>query len=94
MIDRSLILQMTADVVIRTATVFALFLLFRGHNAPGGGFVAGLVIVAGLMIRLVAVGWEGARNSLPAPSEVIMGAGLTTALLTGTAGWLWGDAFL
>ena len=94
MIDRSLILQMTADVVIRTATVFALFLLFRGHNAPGGGFVAGLVIVAGLMIRLVAGGWEGARTSLPAPSEVIMGAGLTTALLTGTAGWLWGDAFL
>lgn len=94
MIDRSLILRMSASVVIRTAAVFALFLLFRGHNAPGGGFVAGLVVVAGLMIRLVAVGTERAKTSLPAPAPVVMGVGLATALGTGIAGWIWGDTFL
>lgn len=94
MIDRSLILRMTADVVIRTAAVFAVFLLFRGHNAPGGGFVAGLVVVSGLVIRLVASGRERARQSLPAPPTTIMGVGLAIALLTGIAGWVWGDAFL
>lgn len=94
MIDRSLILQMTADVIIRTAAVFALFLLFRGHNAPGGGFVAGLVVVSGLVIRLVATGRVRARQSLPAPPATIMGLGLALALATGIAGWVWGDAFL
>lgn len=94
MIERSLILGFVADLVIRTALVFSLFLLFTGHNAPGGGFVAGLVAGIALILRFVSAGQEGITQVLPAPPEVLMGIGLGTAVATGTAGWLWGQGFL
>lgn len=94
MIERSLILAFVVDLIVRTALVFALFLLFTGHNAPGGGFVAGLVVGIALVLRFVAAGREGITAVLPAPPEVLMGVGLSTALATGAAGWLWGDGFL
>lgn len=94
MIDRSLIFGFVVDLVVRTAFVFALFLLFTGHNAPGGGFVAGLVAGIALVLRFVAGGSQGITEVLPAPPEVLLGVGLGTALATGTGGWLWGAGFL
>lgn len=94
MIDRSLIFGFVVDLIVRTAFVFALFLLFTGHNAPGGGFVAGLVAGIALVLRFVAGGRQGITEVLPAPPEVLLGLGLGTALATGTGGWLWGAGFL
>lgn len=94
MIDRSLIFDFVVDLIVRTAFVFALFLLFTGHNAPGGGFVAGLVAGIALVLRFVASGNHGITEVLPAPPEVLLGVGLGTALATGTGGWLWGTGFL
>jgi len=94
MIDRSLIFGFVVDLIVRTAFVFALFLLFTGHNAPGGGFVAGLVVGIALVLRFVAGGSQGITDVLPASPEVLLGVGLGTALATGTGGWLWGAGFL
>lgn len=94
MIERSLILDFFVDLIVRAALVFALFLLFTGHNAPGGGFVAGLVAGISLLLRFVARGRDGIITVLPAPPENLMGLGLAVSLTTGVLGWLWDDIFL
>lgn len=94
MIHRSFILDTLVDVIVRTALVFSLFLLFSGHNSPGGGFVAGLVFGIALILEYVAGGVEQMRETLPTSAETLLGAGLSLAMLTGIAGWLWGEAFL
>jgi multicomponent Na+:H+ antiporter subunit A len=94
MIDRSMIFDFVVDLIVRTALVFALFLLFTGHNAPGGGFVAGLVAGTALVLRYIARGKDAVLGFLPAAPHVLMGIGLTLAIATGMAGWIWGGAFL
>lgn len=94
MIRRSLILSTTIDLLVRTGIVFSLFLLFAGHNAPGGGFVAGLVAGVILTLRYLTSGVAGVRTLLPSSPPTVMGVGLAISLLTGVAGWLWGNAFL
>jgi multicomponent Na+:H+ antiporter subunit A len=94
MIHKSYILETLVDLIVRTALVFSLFLLFSGHNSPGGGFVAGLVFGISLILKYVAGGLDEMRELVPVGPEVLLGGGLSLALLTGLAGWLWGDAFL
>jgi multicomponent Na+:H+ antiporter subunit A len=94
MIHRSFILNTLVDVVVRTALVLSLFLLFSGHNSPGGGFVAGLVFGITLILKYVAGGIEEMRSILPVSAEAILALGLSLAVLTGVAGWVWADAFL
>lgn len=94
MIHRSFILDTLVDVIVRTALVFSLFLLFAGHNSPGGGFVAGLVFGIALILKYVAGGIEQMQEILPMSAETMLASGLSLSILTGIAGWLWGEAFL
>lgn len=94
MIHRSYILDVLIDLIVRTALVFSAFLLFSGHNSPGGGFVAGLVFGISMLLLYVAGGRDKLRSLLPVNAETILGAGLFIALVTGVAGFLWGNAFL
>ncbi len=86
------------DVFFRTLVtpiVFALLALgfhffLRGHNAPGGGFIAGLIVAAaGLLARMAR-----RRGLLRIRSDVLMPVGLLVALGTGVAPMLAGRAFL
>lgn len=94
MIHRSFILDTLVDVIVRTALVFSLFLLFSGHNSPGGGFVAGLVFGISIVLKYVAGGVREMEEILPASAETLLAVGLSLAVFTGVAGWAWGDAFL
>ncbi|HKJ54578.1 MAG TPA: MnhB domain-containing protein [Nitriliruptoraceae bacterium] len=90
----SLVLDVVLDLVFRTALLFAVFLLVAGHNAPGGGFVGGLVASTALVLRFVTGGVEEVDRIVPVPERVLLGGGLFLAFLTGAAGWLLGGAFL
>ncbi len=94
MIHRSFILDTLVDVIVRTALVFSLYLLFSGHNSPGGGFVAGLVFGISLILKYVAGGGEQMKQILPVSAETMLATGLALSMLTGIAGWWWGSAFL
>jgi multicomponent Na+:H+ antiporter subunit A len=94
MIHRSFILDVLIDLIVRTALVFSAFLLFSGHNSPGGGFVAGLVFGISLLLMYVAGGSDKLESLLPLRPDALLGAGLFLALTTGLAGFAWGDAFL
>jgi multicomponent Na+:H+ antiporter subunit A len=92
--DRSLILDVSVRFVFHTALLFSLFLLFAGHNAPGGGFIGGLVAGAAFVLRYANGGVTEVRAVAPAPAPMLFGTGLLVALATGAAGWIFGDAFL
>lgn len=94
MIRPSFVLDVLVDLVVRIALVFSVFLLFSGHNAPGGGFIAGLVAGIALVLRFIAGGRDAVQEALRVPPRGLLGTGLAIALLTGLAGWLWGDSFL
>lgn len=94
MINRSFVLDVLVDLVVRTALVFSVFLLFSGHNAPGGGFIAGLVAGISIVLRYIAGGHAGVRSVIGVRPEGLLGVGLSVAVLTGILGWVWGGAFL
>jgi multicomponent Na+:H+ antiporter subunit A len=91
---RSVILDSVLATVVRTAVAFSLYLLFAGHNAPGGGFSGGLVAAVALVLGYVAGGAARVRGFLGAEPEKLLGAGLLTAVAVGALGGLWGSAFL
>jgi multicomponent Na+:H+ antiporter subunit A len=79
---RSLILDVVVRLVFHSALLLGLFLLFTGHNRPGGGFVGGLVVGAALALRYVAGGIDEVRATLPTRPWTLLGTGLATATLT------------
>jgi multicomponent Na+:H+ antiporter subunit A len=90
---RSIILTETVNGLTPILLLFSVFLTFRGHNAPGGGFAGGLVMGAAVILRYLASGAAGIR-SLRIDPIALMGAGLCLALAVGSASLLWGQSFL
>jgi multisubunit Na+/H+ antiporter MnhB subunit len=79
---RILILDTSIKVLYPSILVLGLYFLFAGHNRPGGGFVGGLVIGAGLALRYVAGGATAVRSTFRLPSHVILGIGLFMSAMT------------
>lgn len=90
----SIILDTVLDMLFRTALLFSVFLLFAGHNAPGGGFVGGLVAAAALVLRYVAGGVAEVDRVVPVGELTLLGTGLLIAAIAGASGWFVADAFL
>lgn len=90
----SLILDVVGRATFHTILVFALYLLFAGHNAPGGGFVGGLVAGAAFVLRYARGGTAGVEQAVRVPWEWVLAAGILLAGLTGAAGWLVGGDYL
>lgn len=91
---RSTILQTATRVLMPLLLLFALFLLLRGHNAPGGGFVAGLVVSAAFILHAVAYGVEETRRVLRANASTLLGIGLAIALASAVPAVVIGKAFM
>ena len=93
-----LMLRITASWILPVALVISLYIFLRGHNLPGGGFIAGLVTSLALIIQYIAIGQDQAEKLLGAKSgrlyEIWIGVGLTIAGLTGVAAWFWSRPFL
>ena len=91
---QSLILDTCLGAVFHTVLVFSVFLLFAGHNAPGGGFIGGLVAGAAFVLHYVAGGTGQVTRVAPVSPFVLMGAGLTLAVLVGMGALLAGGQLL
>ena len=81
-------------VLMPLLLLFALFLLLRGHNEPGGGFVAGLVVAAAYELYAIGYGVEKARAAMPVRTTTLLGVGLFIALASGLIPVLFGAPFL
>ena len=62
-------LALVSRLLLPFVVLVAIFLLVRGHNEPGGGFIAGLVLAIGLILQYVANGQRWTRNGCRATSR-------------------------
>lgn len=84
----SLIFSATTRILFWLMLGASLFILLRGHNEPGGGFVGGLVAAMAIGIVALANGVTSARQMLRAHPVAMAGLGLLLAFISGLPG-LW-----
>jgi len=90
---RSLILLVVAQGILPVTTVFAVYLLLRGHNEPGGGFIAGLVTVGAIVLRGLAFGERETSDRLNGLLRHAIPLGLALAMVSAAPAVLWGGAY-
>jgi multicomponent K+:H+ antiporter subunit A len=88
------LLQSVARVLLPLALLLAAHLLFRGHNLPGGGFVAGLMTAAAIILQFVAAERRVAHRAIPYSPETLIWVGLLFAAGTGVGSLLLGYPLL
>jgi len=91
---KSVILAALSRLIFGLLLLFSVFLLLRGHNLPGGGFVGGLVAAGAFVLQALAEGFAESRRRLRLPARVIMGIGLLVAITSGILGTFYGYPFL
>lgn len=77
------ILQVVGRILVPLMMLLSIFLLLRGHNEPGGGFVGGLMAVAGFSLYGLTYGVDAARRTLGVDPRTLIGVGLCLAAVSG-----------
>lgn len=89
----NILLKTASMVLICFIILTSLYILVAGHNAPGGGFIAGLMVSGGAVLLYLCFGKPFSVN-LPFNYRMLLPMGLSCALGTGLAGAILGDPFL
>ena len=90
----SIILSTAVRYLMPLLLIFSVFLLIRGHNEIGGGFVGGLVAAAAIILYAIAHNVAAARRILRLNPRTVIALGLLIALLSGLFGWLARQPFM
>ena len=91
---RSVILEVITRILFHSILVFSIFLLFSGHNEPGGGFAGGLVAGLALVLRYLAGGRYELGEAAPVDPGLLLGLGLLFSGGTGVVGLVLGGDVL
>jgi multicomponent K+:H+ antiporter subunit A len=86
--------RVAARLLLPMSMMVGVYLFLRGHNLPGGGFVAGLVFAIGLVMQYIAAGLKWTRARLVVNYHTLIGLGVLVATATGVGSWLAGRPFL
>lgn len=89
-----MILDNLARALLPLALLIAVFIFIRGHNLPGGGFIAGLITAVALILQYIAHGVTWTQQRLPFSYHSLAGWGVVIAALTGLGSWAFGSPFL
>ena len=81
-------------ILLPLALLVAVFILLRGHNQPGGGFIAGLITAVALIAQYLANGALWTHQRMAFASHSLIAWGLAIAAFTGLASWLFGYPYL
>ena len=79
----SLILCTATRFIVPLMLLFSIFVLLRGHNAPGGGFVGGLLAAAAFALHTIAFNVAASRRMMRIEPRTLIGLGLLIALASG-----------
>ena len=90
----SIILSAATRVVTPLMVAFSLFVLLRGHNEPGGGFIGGLVAATAFALYAKAMGVPATLKALRLPPPTIAVVGLLMSTVAGLWGLFQAGAFL
>lgn len=90
----NLILRTTTSLIAFILLGFAIYLLFAGHNLPGGGFVGGLMTSASIILLYITHGTKVVQKFLPINFKMLIPLGLLIALLTGIGAFIFNVPFL
>lgn len=88
--NRSILLEVIVRILFHTIIVVSIYLLFAGHNLPGGGFAGGLVAGMALVMRYVAGGRYELGAAAPTDAGRLLGAGMALAVATAVLPLLFG----
>src|SRR6478752_5077628 len=91
---RSLLLEVVTRMIFHVIVVFSVYVLFVGHDEPGGGFAAGLIVGLALALRYIAGGAFELGEAAPWDPGILMGTGLFVSSATAVYGVLAGGAAL
>jgi multicomponent K+:H+ antiporter subunit A len=89
-----LILVVATRAMLPLAFTVGAFIFLRGHNQPGGGFIAGLVIAIAYIMQYMASGYAWSHRRARFDAHTLVGAGVVIAGLTGLGSLLFGRPFL
>jgi multicomponent Na+:H+ antiporter subunit A len=103
--NRSILLEVVVRLIFHSLIILSVYLLFAGHNAPGGGFAAGLVTGLAFAARYLAGGRHELAAAAPFDAGKVLGTGLTLAVGTAlvplffgadalTSTWIEGEVWL
>lgn len=91
---RSVILDVCVRAEFHTLMLVSLYLLFAGHNQPGGGFAGGLVASCAFCLLYVSGGEPAVHRAMKVPPTTFLGTGLLLAIATGAVPLVLGGEFL
>ena len=89
-----LVLVTLSRPLLPLALMIAVYIFLRGHNLPGGGFVAGLITSVALLLQYVASGVTWVHKRIPGDYHPLVALGVLLAGLTGVASWAFDSPFL
>lgn len=93
--DRHPLMMVVATrLMLPIAIMVGVFIFLRGHNAPGGGFVAGLIVAIALLMQYMASGFAWTQDRQRIEYHAMIGVGVLVAGCTGAGAWLAGRPFL
>ncbi|MDZ7829387.1 MAG: MnhB domain-containing protein [Halofilum sp. (in: g-proteobacteria)] len=93
--DRHPILMVVmARVMLPLVLIVGVYIFLRGHNSPGGGFIAGLVVAIALVMQYMASGYGWAARRMTIKYHALIGGGVLIAATTGIGAMIMGYPFL
>ena len=93
--DRHPLMMVVATrVMMPMAIMVGVFIFLRGHNEPGGGFIAGLIVAIALVMQYMASGFDWAAARQRYPYHMIIALGIFAAAFTGIGSWFADRPFL
>lgn len=93
-IKHPLMLTNVANLILPMAMMVAVYIFLRGHNLPGGGFIAGLIAASAMILQYIANGVDWVKDRFNVNYQSLMSIGVMVATLTGLGSWLFSKPFL
>jgi multicomponent K+:H+ antiporter subunit A len=89
-----MMLVVATRLLLPLAIMVGFYIFLRGHNQPGGGFIAGLIIAIALLMQYMASGFQFADQRLRADHHTVIGLGVLIAAATGLGSLVFGAPFM
>ncbi|EAQ64092.1 putative NADH dehydrogenase [Marinomonas sp. MED121] len=89
-----MMLAVLSQSLLPIALLVSAYIFFRGHNMPGGGFIAGLITSVAIIQQYIAHGVDWMKHRVKVDYQILIGSGIAIAALTGVGSWAFDKPFL